>query len=78
MNKTASVLISLVIVIVVVVTVFGLYSEGLESVENALTGDDGSMADAAQNPEGSTYQSSAQIGADTDFNQYRVGGIQNG
>lgn len=78
MNKTASILVSLVMVIIVIVTVYGVYSGGLDSVENALTGDDGSMIDNAQNPEGSSYQSSTQEDTAAKFERYDVGGIQNG
>lgn len=78
MNKTASILISLVLVIIVIVTVYGVYSGGLDSVENALMGDDGSIADNAQNPEGSSYQSSTRTDTSTKTNRYNTGGIQNG
>jgi len=78
MNKTASILVSLVMVIIVIVTVYGVYSGGLDSVENALVGDDESMIDSAQNPEGSSYQSSAQEGTAAKSNRYDIGGIQNG
>ncbi|MBC5792991.1 MAG: hypothetical protein H8Z69_03015 [Nanohaloarchaea archaeon] len=56
--------VAIAIAILLIVALYGLASGGLSEIEEAITGDDGSIQDDAQQPEGKEWESPDEINED--------------